>query len=108
MVRLIVYVEKGTTFKPGSLVPDHARRADYVKIHGDACGIVFGHGMEARRILESVSGITVAPPMHRTLSPGQVAVFAYAGAVQGDTTYDLAERLYAYHKMPWFHPEFEP
>lgn len=107
--KLYVHVKKGTAFKPGSLVGDCAVRADYVTLpNGDAVGVVHGTRAKARQILESTSGVTCAPPLHRPIQADHITAFAHAGAAAGDTTYDLGVKLYDTHKMPWFHPENGP
>lgn len=104
--KLYVHCAKGTEFKPGSLVGEHALKADYIVLeNGDAIGVVSSITGKAREILESQPGITVLPPLHRPIKAHHAKVFAHAGAVEGDIAYDVAEKVYLTHKMPWMHPE---
>jgi hypothetical protein len=104
--QLIVHVIKGSSAKPGILCADCCARADYTATPtGDSVGVVYPTGARARQILAAEVGVTVLPPHHRPLKPNHIALLAYAGVVDGDTTYDAAEKLFTFHRMPWFHPE---
>jgi hypothetical protein len=105
---LYIHVKKGTQFKPGSLVPEHAVKADYVLhpvANGDSVGVLWAKTYKARQILEAIDGVTVAPPMHRPLTADHIKKFAHCGVTVGDTTFELAEKLFTFHGMLWFHPE---
>lgn len=107
---IIVYAKSGSGFKASeTVVPQHAVRADAHKHPdvGDWVGVIWAKNYHCRKVLEAIPGVYVVPPLHRPLKDEQVKLFAYAGAVQGDTGYDLAEKLHAFHELDWFHPEHQ-
>lgn len=108
---LYVYVKKGSAFAPGAIGHEHVGAVHWVSedaMNGDALYAIEQRSIQARALIAAACpSAVVAPPLHRTLDAAQVATFAYCAAAQGDTTYDLAEKLYAHHKMPWLHPEYE-
>lgn len=108
VTKLYMRVPKGTPFKPGSLVGESAIRADYITLaNGDAIGVLHALSAAARTACET-AGAIVLPPLHRPLKQTHLDAFEEFGAAPGDTGYDVAEKLFALHQMPWMHPENGP
>jgi hypothetical protein len=104
-----VHVAAGSGSKPGELVPDHARRADYIVLpNGDALGVIEHPRGPCRQKLEAMPGVTVMQSHERPapLPAAHVQLLAHAGVVAGDTMWDAAMKLQEHHQMPWFDPEF--
>lgn len=106
LTKLYVHVERGATLEIESLCGDCAERVDRIYLaNGDSIGVVMATSADARKKMEAVSGITVLPPYHRAVGTSAATIFSHAGALATDTTYDVAEKLTAQYKMPWFDPE---
>lgn len=106
---LYVHVKRGVQFKIGEELCEKQRiaiRADYVRLpNGDAVGkVVTAHGL-CRKALESIDGVTVFPPAHRPLKKEHRDRFPDLGLVDGDTVYELGEKLHDKHGVEWMHPE---
>ncbi len=106
LTKLYVYAKSGADLDIESLCAEGcADRVDRVYLaNGDSIGVVVATSADARKKMEAASGITVLPPYHRQVGAA-ATTFSPAGALPTDTTYDVAEKLCATFKMPWFDPE---
>jgi hypothetical protein len=106
VTKLIVHTKKGTRATPGSLVAEHSAGSHYVFLpNGDAIGIVYATTAIARKMLEAEEGVTVLPPLHRPIKDEDLPLLEHAGVVAGEIGYDVCEKLFLHHRVPWFHPE---
>lgn len=109
MNQLYFHITAGAQFDIASLHPDQLYSHDLVRLpNGDKVGVAWAFNSQARKQLEGADGVTVAPPMHRPLKEQHLRAFAHASVQDGDTPYELGEKLHDLHKMPYFHPEEHP
>lgn len=102
---LYFHVKKGSTL-PGAEMFEHFMRVDYVTLDdGDHVGKMVAKSGQCRKILEGMEGITVLPPLHRSISSNHAERFKHINATEGEAGYDIAERLHEYHEVDWLHPE---